>query len=208
MQPPQSVIVKQASQSVNLTSRILAQEHPPVTVPTEAYKAPARYLHWIVAALVLSTFPVGVLMVDGGFSRPIQDSLYIYHKNIGVVILLLVFLRLLYRAMNPPPPLPDSVQGMQRLAAHGTHVLLYVLLLTMTISGYVRVKAGGFPIEFFDWIPSPVPKSKPLEETAKAVHGTARFALFALILLHIGAAAFHGIVKKDGVFSRMWPGRG
>jgi cytochrome b561 len=181
-----------------------------VTAPTDAYKAPARYLHWIVAALVLSTFPVGVLMVDGGFSRPIQDSLYIYHKNIGVVILLLVLLRLLYRAMNPPPPLPDSVQGMQRLAAHGTHVLLYVLLLVMTISGYVRVKAGGFPIEYLDALgmPALVPVSKPLAETAKAIHGTARFALFALILLHIGAAAFHGIVKKDGVFGRMWPSRG
>lgn len=173
--------------------------------PATSYKAPARYLHWIVAVLVISTFPVGVLMVDGGFSRPVQDVLYTYHKNIGVVILLLVLLRLLYRAMNPPPPLPDSVAGLQRLAAHGTHVLLYVLLLVMTVSGYIRVRAGGFPIEFFDWLPSLVPVSKPLEETAKAIHGTARFALFALIAMHIGAAAFHGIVKKDGVFSRMWP---
>lgn len=175
-----------------------------------AYKAPARYLHWIVAVLVISTLPVGVLMVDGGFARPTQDLLYIYHKNLGVVILLLVLLRLLYRAMNPPLPLPDSVAGLQRLAAHGTHVLLYVLLLVMTISGYVRVKAGGFPIEFLDALgmPSLVPVSKPLEETAKTIHGTARFVLALLILMHIGAAAFHGIVKKDGVFSRMWPSRG
>ncbi len=181
-----------------------------MAVTTDAYKPTARYMHWIVAVLVISTFPVGVLMVDGGFSRPIQDSLYLYHKNMGVVILLLVVLRLLYRAMNPPPPLPDSVQGVQRLAAHGTHTLLYILLLLMPISGYIRVKAGGFPIEYLDamGIPALVPVSKPLEETAKAIHGAARIALFALILMHIGAAAFHGIVKKDGVFSRMWPTKG
>lgn len=181
-----------------------------MAAPTDVYKAPARYLHWIVAVLVISTFPVGVLMVDGGFERPVQDTLYIYHKNMGVVILLLVLLRLLYRAMNPPPPLPAHITGIQRLAAEGTHILLYVLLLVMTVSGYVRVKAGGFPIEYLDalGVPSLVPLSKPLEETAKAIHGTARFALALLILAHIGAAVFHGVVKKDGVFSRMWPRRG
>jgi cytochrome b561 len=178
------------------------------TLPA-AYKAPARLLHWVSAILILSTFPVGVLMVDGGFSRPIQDSLYIYHKNIGVVILLLVVVRLIYRALNPPPPLPASITGLQRLAAEGTHLLLYVLLLVMVSSGYVRVRAGGFPIEYLDAIGFPhlVPRNEAVANTAKAIHGTARFALALLILAHIGAAALHGIIKKDGVFSRMWPRR-
>ncbi len=177
--------------------------------PAESYKAPARLLHWTIAILVISTFPVGVLMVEGGLSRPLQDSLYIYHKHVGVLILLLMVVRLIYRAMNPPPPLPDSVAGAQRAAAHATHILLYVFLFVMPISGYIRVKAGNFPIEFLDsWLPSLVPVSKPLENGAEFVHLTARFGLAVLILMHIGAALFHGIVKKDGVFSRMWPGRG
>jgi cytochrome b561 len=71
----------------------------------------------------------------------------------------------------------------------------------------VRVKAGGFPIESLDAlsIPSLVPRSEALAEIAKTVHYGAGLLLIALIAMHIGAALFHGMVKQDGVFSRMWP---
>lgn len=177
--------------------------------PTLAYKPPARAMHWLAALLILSTIPIGNLMVQEGWPRSTQDTMFIFHKNVGVVILLLVLARLVYRFMNPPPPLPDSLPPMQKLAAEATHWALYGLLLVMAVSGYVRVKAGGFPLEGLDalGLPSLVPRSDALAETAKAIHNTARIPLVLLILAHIGAAAFHGIVKRDGVFSRMWPGR-
>jgi len=173
----------------------------------QVYKPAARFLHWLTAILIIATFPVGVAMVDGGFARPVQDTLYILHKNAGVIILLLVLARLAYRAANPAPPLPDSVPGWQRQIAHLTHWLLYGLVIVMAVSGYIRVKAAGFPLEGLDalGLPSLVPQSKPLAETAKWIHGTARFVLFALILTHVGAALYHAVVKRDGVFSRMWP---
>ncbi len=172
-----------------------------------SYRPTARVLHWLAAILIIAMFPVGVAMVDGGFARPVQDTLYVLHKNGGVIILLLVLARLIYRAMNPAPPLPDSMPGWQQKIAHLTHWLLYGLVIVMAVSGYVRVKAAGFPLEGLDamGIPSLVPSSKPLAETAKMIHGTARFALFALILTHVGAALYHAVVKRDGVFQRMWP---
>ena len=171
------------------------------------YKPAARALHWLTAILIIATFPVGVAMVNGGFARPVQDTLYILHKNTGVIILLLVLARLAYRAANPAPPLPGSVPGWQQKVAHLTHWLLYGLVVVMAVSGYTRVKAAGFPLEGLDALgfPSLVPASKPLAETAKLIHGITRFALFALILLHVGAALYHAMVKRDGVFQRMWP---
>jgi cytochrome b561 len=177
--------------------------------PDTAYRAPARLMHWLTVLLVFSTIPAGVIMVQEGLTRSTQDALFIWHKNIGVVILLVVLIRLIYRAANPPPPLPASLSPAQAAIAGLTHWGMYGLLIVMAVSGYVRVRAGGFPIEALDalGIPAFVPRSQTLEETAKAIHFWARFPLVALILMHVGAAMFHGIVKRDGVFSRMWPGR-
>ena len=178
--------------------------------PPPSYTAASRYLHWLTAILVIATFPVGLTMVQVGLARGTQDTLYIFHKNVGVIILLLVLARLAWRAGHPAPPLPDSVPGWQQTVAHLTHWLLYGLLIVMAVSGYTRVKAAGFPLEGLDalGLPSLVPQSKTLADTAQLIHWTARFALFALILIHVGAALFHAVVKRDGVFQRMWPRRG
>jgi len=180
------------------------------TKPTR-YAATTRALHWIVALMVLATIPVGVIMLQDGVSRDLRNTLFILHKNGGVIILLLVVLRLVWRARNPTPPLPDSVPPLQARIAHLAHGALYALLLVMALSGYIRVRAGGFPVEMLDAIGMPglVPRSDSLAETAKWVHATARFALVALILAHIVAGLNH-LRKQDGVFERIWPpfGRG
>ena len=179
------------------------------TAPGPVYPPVARGLHWLVALALIATIPVGVLMVMPGWARPTQDAMFVFHKNIGVVILILMILRLVYRLLNPPPPLPASLSAPQRLAAEATHWALYLVVIVMAVSGYVRVKAGGFPLEGLDalGVPSLVPRDDVLAERAKTVHATTRFVLFALIFLHVGAAAYHGLVRRDGVFSRMWPRR-
>ena len=174
--------------------------------------APARYprlsrlLHWLTVILVLSTIPAGLIMVQEGLSRPLQNSLFLYHKNIGPVILILVALRIVVRLLKPAPPLPASLSRPQVVAAEAVHGLLYLTLVVMAVSGIIRVQAGGFPMEFWDpFIGGMVAKSEPLANTAKAVHYYARYVIIGLILAHVGAAAMHGLIKRDGVFSRMWP---
>jgi cytochrome b561 len=171
------------------------------------YGTPSRVLHWLTAILVLATIPAGLTMIQEGLNRPLQDTLFIFHKNVGVVILLLVLTRLAVRVASPPPPLPDTVPQWQRRIAAVSHAGLYVLLLVMACSGYIRVRAGGFPVEGLDalGVPHLVPKSKGLEETAKAVHSTTRYLIIGLVLIHIGAALQHAILRRDGVFHRMWP---
>lgn len=171
------------------------------------YRPTARALHWAVALLVIATIPAGQIMIMEGLSRPVQNALFIFHKNVGPLILLLVIARLVFRSIYPPPPLPDSVPAIQQRISGIVHALLYLFLIIMAVSGYVRVSAGGFPIEYWDAIGMPrlIGKNEGLADTAKAIHATARFGLVILILMHIGAALFHGIVKRDGVLSRMLP---
>jgi len=171
------------------------------------YTNVARLLHWIMAILVLAMIAAGFLMVQDGLGRSLQNALFIFHKNTGVLVLALVLLRLAYRAMQPPPPLPASVPPWQARAAGASHLALYTLLVVMPVAGYIRVKAGGFPIEVLDalGVPSLVPRSEALADLAKAVHYYAGIVIAAIVIVHISAALYHGLIRRDGVFSRIWP---
>lgn len=182
----------------------------PAVPQTAAYRPIARALHWIVAVIVLAMIPAGMIMVQPGLDRPLQNLLFMFHKNMGVVVLVLMLVRLAYRAANTPLPLPASVPDWQRRVAGLTHVLLYAAVLVMAVSGYVRVVAGGFPLEWFDalGVPRVVPRSDALAATAKTIHWAAHYVVIAVVVLHVGAALNHAILKRDGVFSRMWPSSG
>ena len=184
---------------------------PQDTTLAPRYTAPTRLLHWVVAVMVISTFMVAYAMLDDRLPRNLRDTLFILHKNGGVLILIFVVLRLGWRARHPAPPFPATMPRWQTRAARGAHWLLYTLLMVMAISGYVRVRAGGFPIEALDALGAPlvVPQSDALADTAKFIHANARYALGGLVLVHVAAALRH-LRARDGVFARIWPplGRG
>ena len=179
----------------------------PAPAPAGKYASLSRLLHWIVALLVLGMIPAGLIMVQEGLPRAVQNTLFIFHKNFGVVVLLLMLVRLLWRTVRPAPPLPPSMPDWQHKVASVSHMALYVLAIAVPVAGYVRVRAGGFPIEALDrlGVPPLVPRSEALADAAQAAHYFGGLALAGLILLHVGAALQHGLIKKDGVFSRMWP---
>ena len=173
----------------------------------KGYSTTARLFHWGMAALILVTIPVGLLMVQSGIGRGLQNALFIYHKNVGVLLLGLIVARLIWRGMNPAPALPVGLPDWQARAAGVTHGVLYVLLLVVPLAGYIRVRAGGFPIESLDalGLPTLVPKSEALAALAKSVHYYSGMMIAALLALHIGAALYHRFAKNDGIFARMWP---
>lgn len=178
-----------------------------MTRHSDSYQTPARLFHWIIAAAVLLMIPAGLIMTQEGIARPLQDTLFLFHKNIGVILIPLILLRLIYRLRHPAPPLPSSLPGWQRSAAAVSHLLLYLLLIVMPISGFVRVRAGGFPIELLDRLGAGpwLAKSEALADAAKGLHYAAALLLIAVLAVHIGAALQHGLIRRDGVWSRIWP---
>ena len=170
------------------------------------YGNTSRLFHWGTVLLVLVMIPTGLVMTQE-IPRPVQDALFIVHKGLGPFVLALVLARLAWRLAVPPEPLPAEIPAAQRWAAAAVHTGLYLLLIVMGVSGYVRVTAGGYPIESLRalGIPPLLGKDEALADTAKAIHAAAKSGLIALILLHVGAAAFHGLVRRDGVVGRMWP---
>jgi cytochrome b561 len=173
------------------------------------YGTTARMLHWLVAALILAMIPVGLLMVQDGLDRSLGDALYLFHKNVGSLLIVIIALRLVWRLTHPPAPLSATMPDWQRRVAGLSHLALYGLMIVMPLSGYVRVRAGGFPIEGLDalGLPTLVPRSKPLADAASSLHELAAWALMAVLALHVGAALHHALIRRDGVWARMWPPR-
>ena len=170
------------------------------------YGTVSRLFHWATVAIVVVMIPVGLTMTQD-MPRPTQDKLFVLHKGLGAVFLVLILARIAWRLTHRPPPLPASVAPLQRRAAAVVHVLLYALLLVMAVSGYVRVTTGGFPIELLDalGVPPLFAKHEGVAAVAKAIHAVAKSLLIVVIALHVAAALYHGVVRRDGVVGRMWP---
>lgn len=171
------------------------------------YRTPARLMHWVIALAVILMIPAGLIMTSEGLPRPLQDGLYIFHKNLGVILFPLILARLVYRLRHPAPPLPASVPGWQRRAAAVSHWSLYALLVIMPLSGFTRVRADGYPIELLDRLGAGpwIAKSEPLAGAAQAIHGVAGTLLIVVLAVHIAAALQHALIRHDGVWARMWP---
>jgi cytochrome b561 len=127
------------------------------------------------------------------------------HKSIGISLAVLVVLRVLWRLGHPGPSLPGTLPRMQRIAAAVTHWALYACMLVMPLSGYLGSSFSGYPIKYFG---SALPHWGWEWPAAKAflssVHLAAAWFLAALIALHVVAALWHAL-RRDGLFSRMWP---
>ena len=87
------------------------------------------------------------------------------------------------------------------------HVLLYILLVAIPLSGWIFSSAAGVPTVYFGvlQLPDAVARDKALADTLKAVHEALNYTLFALVAAHAGAAIKHHFVERDDVLARMLP---
>ncbi len=176
-----------------------------MTHPTR-FNLPARLLHWSMAALILAMLLIGVAMVT---SLADYHALVALHRPLGILILLLVLVRLANRWRHPPPPLPSDLPAWQRLAAHASHVALYGLMLAMPLVGWAMLSAARYPIALVGGVVLPpiLPQSPMLYAWLRELHTVLAYALFAIVLAHLGAALLHALVRQDGVFASMAPWR-
>jgi cytochrome b561 len=175
--------------------------------PSSAYSLTARALHWITAALVLTTIPVGVVIVNE-WGGPLQDPLYDLHRSIGALLILVIMVRLGYRLTHPPLPLPDDIPPVQRLAARATHWALYGLLVVQPFVGWAATSAYGAQIVVFGLfeLPPILCQDRALSDRLFVVHALIGAAIACLVAMHIGAALYHHFVRGDRVLMRMITG--
>lgn len=169
------------------------------------YPLAMRVVHWLMAALILSLLFVGLSMVTSLGAW--QDTLLRWHKMAGLVAAAAVLLRIAIRFSARTPQLPNSVPLWQQYVAKLTHLAFYLLLLLMPLSGYLMQNAAGRPLTVFGvTLPTLVPTDLAWYGFFRELHAWFSMFLILLVVMHISAALYHGLIKRDGVFTSMTHG--
>jgi cytochrome b561 len=171
-----------------------------------AYGIIAQALHWCVAGLLFMQVPLGLYAANLPVSLARLQWLS-YHKSLGLTILALVLVRLLWRWIDAPPPLPGAMPQWERRAAHAMHIALYVVSIFAMLAGWMYASAAGLSINWFGLIliPDLIARNSELAPLFKELHHGLIALLVLLLVGHIGAAARHAFVLRDNVVRRMLP---
>ena len=166
----------------------------------------SQLLHWTIVALILVMAALGLTMTELPNS-PFKIRLYNLHKSIGLTIFAIVMLRVLWRAWAGTPTVIATIPRWQHRLAESTHVLLYVLLFALPISGWLLNSYAGFPLKWFGLfrLPPLAGRDDGLHDLAEEVHEWLFWVLAMLALGHACAAVYHHLFQRDATLSRMLP---
>lgn len=189
---------------------------PSASPQQQRYTAVAIALHWAIALLIIGLIAVGWIMdaMPGGPGSP-KTAIIQLHKSFGITVLLLSIARIIWRIMNPPPPEP-AMPAAQAFLARAVHVLLYILMIAMPLTGWIMASAERelhdtrFFYTFEMYVPGipglPAETRKPLAENFEFLHHNLAWVIVGLLVLHVAGALKHQLVDKDGLLARIAPG--
>ncbi len=176
------------------------------------YGQVARYLHGLIASLIVSQYILANLAEDAEHSGATFQHLVLLanHKSIGMTILMLAVVRLCWRFYFPGPALPNNMMHWQKMASRYTHGLLYALIFVLPLSGWLMSSAASYSVSWFNLFSFPdlVSADESLKSLLMSVHEFLATSLFVLALVHIVAALKHRFFDYDDVLQRMVSGRG
>jgi len=178
---------------------------PASSVSTGRYSSGAMLLHWSIAALIVLQVVLAGRM-EG--RTPEAFAIVQLHKSIGISVLLLSFLRLIWRFLNPPPPEPASLSVWERRLSHLVHWGLYAVMIGMPLTGWLATSASrlAFPTLLFGVVPWPhIPGLADLAPAAKAMwheigevsHELIIKGAYLLVALHVAGALKHQLSNRD-----------
>jgi cytochrome b561 len=175
--------------------------------PPARYARMAVVLHWIVALLIMALLATGWYMVGTAKNTPERALFFNLHKSLGIMTAFAIAMLVVYRIRHGAPALPTTMPSWERAAAALNHVLFYVLMVMVTIAGYLASsfskygpKLFGIALPHWGW------EDAALRGNFAAAHRVAALAFAVLIAIHVAAALKHLLVDRDGVFQRMLPG--
>jgi cytochrome b561 len=180
------------------------------------YTRIAMLFHWLIAILIAINVTL-VLTVDAlpdTFERPMIDL----HKSIGLTVLGLAIMRVLWRLTHPAPTFPHGYAPWERRLAHLAHVVLYLLIFAMPITGWIHDSAWKgaptHPLNLYGVIPwfriglivhqDPATKEQ-IHALFSAIHTSLAYVLYAMVVMHIAGALKHQFIDHEPELQRMWP---
>ena len=169
------------------------------------YPRPLRLIHWTVAILVTCQLALAVVLTQLR-SLSYGQLVLSLHRELGLVILLLVLTRLVLSRWHKAPSYSGSSLPTWQVRAAGlVHVGFLVLLVAQPIVGMLVAWGRGDAVSLLGLVNIPAPLEMPdtVRERLMSVHAGVAVLLFSLCLLHIGAVVFNRVVRRVSVIDRM-----
>jgi cytochrome b561 len=171
------------------------------------YTRVAIALHWTIAVLIITNLTIGLL------HESLLKGTMPLHKSIGMLVLLLSIVRLVWRLVHKPPPLPATIKPWEKGLAHAVHWTFYALIILIPLSGWIFTSASPkrHPFDFFGLFPfpmAPVAQDKAVSSAWATGHVLMAYLMIALVVLHVCAALKHRLFDRDRTVERMLPGVG
>lgn len=178
------------------------------------YSSIAITLHWLVAIGIIANVALAWIwpVAPDEQVRPLINL----HKSVGITVLGLAILRLLWRLGHRPPALP-AYQPWEVTLSHITHILLYVIIFTMPLTGWIMDSAWDKAAEnpmylfgLFEWprigfITAFDPATKKMiHDGFGEAHEIAAKIVYALFVLHVAGALKHQFLDGKRELQRMW----
>lgn len=178
-----------------------------------SYGPVAILLHWLIALLIFAALGIAWTMTDDSLPNgPEKFQLYQWHKSLGMTVLTLSLLRLVWRLVNPPPPLPEGMRPWEIKLTRLVHGIFYFLMIALPLTGWMMNSASPYKLEFFGWFEVPslpvlpdLPNKDEVRHGLGEAHESLATIMIALLILHVAGALKHHFVNRDNVLRRMMP---
>lgn len=178
---------------------------------SERYTLLQRFIHWVMAVIVLGALAAGHTIgfyefkgLKEGFGMPTTNAIYEYHKTFGLLALALLLVRGPVALMFGKPAYNPPISVFERVASITVHALLYAALFLMPLFGWLATDFSDYPVEFFHWnLPQLFSKNQDVGAFLYQMHGAIGWMLTGLVGIHIAAALKHWLINRDGVMRRM-----
>lgn len=170
------------------------------------YSRVAMWLHWIIAALVVTNLLLGFYHDD--FGKAAERWMMFFHKATGITVLGLTLARLAWRLGHRPPPFDAVMKRWEVRLAGLIHALFYVLLLAIPITGWILTSTSGRVTNYFglfEIAPLPVSRDRDVHELFEEVHELLGKLMVGLIVLHLAGALKHHFSGHRHLIGRMAP---
>lgn len=171
-----------------------------------SYGSVAKFLHWFIFILVSTLLIVGFVM-DDIQGKALKGLVYNAHKLTGILVLGLMMFRIAWALTNKKPKLPDHTPTYEKVFAYSIHILLYVLLLLMPLSGWIMSCAAAKCPSFFGLfnLTLPILPNKALANLCGQIHQITAWTIISVLTIHVTAALKHHFLNKDHILKRMLP---
>ncbi len=151
----------------------------------QKYNLCARIIHWLMAVLITANFVIGLATEK---YADIKIILINYHKSIGVLIAIFLFLRIINKIASFPPSLPEDFSKNEKILIKLGHLMLYILMLLAPVSGYLMSSFSGYEVNFFNFFS--LPQMQLNYELSKCFSIIHKYSAFSLIIVAFGHAIF------------------